>query len=83
MEYSENQPKKFNFAKSFKTHDSMKKFINMCIKHYNLKNTKSLKDTNAVSRLDEWRNIILLIVIQIFMNLVFRPIIRFGCMIVK
>ena len=44
-----NQPKKFNFAKiSFKTHDSMKKFINMCIKHYNLKNTTSLPSTTLI-----------------------------------
>lgn len=53
----ENKPKQFTFAKiSFKTHDSMKKYINLLIKHYNLKDLKSLKDTMAVTRLDEWRN---------------------------
>ena len=53
----ENKPKKFYFAKlSFKTHDSMKKYINLLIKHYNLKDTTSLKDTTAVTRLNEWRN---------------------------
>ena len=52
----ENKPKQYNFAKiSFKTHDSMKKFINMCIKHYNLKDNKSLPDTTSIPRLDQWR----------------------------
>ena len=53
----ENKPKKFNFAKiSFKTHDSMKKFISLCIKHYNLKDIKSLPSTTSLDRLTEWRN---------------------------
>ena len=53
----ENKPKQFNFAKlSFKTHDSMKKYINLLIKHYNLKDTKSLPSTTSLDRLNEWRN---------------------------
>ena len=52
-----NKIKKYNFVKiSFKTHDSMKKFINMCIKHYNLKDTKSLPSTTSLDRLNEWRS---------------------------
>ena len=53
----ENKPKKFNFAKiSFKTHDSMKKYTSLLIKHYNLKDTKSLPSTTSLDRLNEWRN---------------------------
>jgi len=53
----ENKPKQFNFAKlSFKTHDSMKKYINLLIKHYNIKDTKSLPSTTSLDRLNEWRN---------------------------
>ena len=48
--------KKYNFAKiSFKTHDSMKKYINLCIKHYNLKGTDTLPSSTSLDRLDEWR----------------------------
>ena len=51
-----NKPKKYNFAKiSFKTHDTMKKYINLCIKHYNLKDTDSLPSSTSFDRLDEWR----------------------------
>jgi DNA polymerase elongation subunit (family B) len=51
-----NKPKQFNFVKlSFKTHDSMKKYINLLIKHYNLKDTKSLPSTTSLDRLNEWR----------------------------
>ena len=53
----ENKPKQFNFAKlSFKTHDSMKKYISLLIKHYNLKDIKSLPSSTSLDRLTEWRN---------------------------
>ena len=51
-----NKLKKYNFAKIlFKTHDSMKKFSNLCIKHYNLKDTKFLPSSTSLDRLESWR----------------------------
>ena len=53
-----NKLKKYNFAKIlFKTHDSMKKFSNLCIKHYNLKDTKFLPSSTSLDRLESWRSV--------------------------
>ena len=53
-----NKLKKYNFAKVlFKTHDSMKKFGNLCMKHYNLKDTKSLPSSTSLDRLESWRSV--------------------------
>jgi DNA polymerase elongation subunit (family B) len=50
-----NKKKLYNFVKlSFRTHDSMKKFISATTKHYNRKVYQNLSGT-AKERLDEWR----------------------------
>ena len=50
-----NMIQKFNFSKiCFKTHDSMKKFITLTKKHYNLKDYSDIS-TSAKDRLDIWR----------------------------
>jgi DNA polymerase elongation subunit (family B) len=50
-----NMIQKYNFSKiCFKTHDSMKKFINLTKKHYNLKEYSNIS-TSAKYRLDIWR----------------------------
>ena len=50
-----NKKKLYNFAKlSFRTHDSMKKFIALTTKHYNRKESENISGT-VKDRLDEWR----------------------------